>query len=120
MNKVVHFEIPADDIARAKVFYGEIFGWDLEDVPDIAYTVAKTNENNDPGAINGGIVKRNDIVKRPVLYISVPDVDEYLRKVEEGGGEIVFPKKDVPGMGAYAQVADSEGNIIGLWEMKDK
>jgi uncharacterized protein len=120
MNKVVHFEIPADDIARAKIFYGETFGWELEDVPDIAYTVAKTAPINEPGAINGGIVKRTDISKRPVLYVSVSDVDEALRKVEENGGEIAFPKKDVPGMGAYAQIADSEGNIIGLWEMKDK
>ena len=26
MNPVVHFEIPAEDVERAKKFYGDIFG----------------------------------------------------------------------------------------------
>ena len=34
MRKVVHFEIPADDLERAKSFYGSIFGWDLQDDVD--------------------------------------------------------------------------------------
>ena len=29
MGKVVHFEIPADDLDRAKSFYGTVFGWQL-------------------------------------------------------------------------------------------
>jgi len=29
MNSVVHFEIPADDVERAKKFYSENFGWKL-------------------------------------------------------------------------------------------
>ena len=28
VNRVVHFEIHADDIERAKKFYGDVFGWD--------------------------------------------------------------------------------------------
>ncbi|HLM21427.1 MAG TPA: VOC family protein, partial [Propionibacteriaceae bacterium] len=30
MRKVVHFEIPADDVDRAKKFYGSVFGWELQ------------------------------------------------------------------------------------------
>ena len=33
MRKVVHFEIPADDLDRAKNFYGLVFGWDLQTMP---------------------------------------------------------------------------------------
>ena len=33
MSKVVHFEIPADDLDRAKSFYGSVFGWELQTVP---------------------------------------------------------------------------------------
>ncbi len=31
MDKVVHFEIPVDDLDRAKKFYSSIFGWELQD-----------------------------------------------------------------------------------------
>ena len=33
MSKVVHFEIPADDLDRAKNFYGSVFGWELQTMP---------------------------------------------------------------------------------------
>jgi predicted enzyme related to lactoylglutathione lyase len=61
MNKVVHFEIPFDDKARASKFYGEIFGWALTDMPQMNYVMAETAESgesglpNEPGAINGGL-----------------------------------------------------------------
>jgi len=29
MDKVVHFEIPADNLQRAQNFYGELFGWQI-------------------------------------------------------------------------------------------
>ena len=32
MDKVVHFEIPTDDVAQASEFYRSIFGWDLQDM----------------------------------------------------------------------------------------
>ena len=35
MRKVVHFEIPADDVDRATRFYGSVFGWDVRHVPDL-------------------------------------------------------------------------------------
>jgi predicted enzyme related to lactoylglutathione lyase len=31
MDRVVHFEIPAEDVARAKGFYGSVFGWEMQD-----------------------------------------------------------------------------------------
>ena len=33
MSKVVHFEIPADDLDRAKKLYGSVFGWELQTMP---------------------------------------------------------------------------------------
>lgn len=64
MRKVVHFEIPADDLERAKSFYGSIFGWDLQTMPMPGgdYTIVKTTPVDEqtqmptePGAINGGM-----------------------------------------------------------------
>jgi len=123
MNKVVHFEIPFDDGDRAKKFYQEVFSWKLLDVPGMDYTMAYTmevDEQNMPkesGGINGGMYKRDETsAKSPVLVISVPSVDEHVKKVEAMGGKVTRPKTAIGDFGLYAQVADTEGNIIGIWE----
>jgi uncharacterized protein len=123
MDKIVHFEIPADDVARAKEFYGSIFEWELQDFPEMQYTIVMTVPVDDkqtptqPGAINGGMMKRsNTTPSSPVLTIEVQSIDEALKKVEAGGGETVTPRTPIPGMGAFAYFKDTEGNTLGLFE----
>jgi len=126
MNKVIHFEIPVDDLARAKKFYSSIFGWEIIDWPmpgGVTYTSVrtvpvdeKTFMPKEPGAINGGMTQRSKEVPTPIITISVGSIDEYVKKIEAAGGKRVMPKAEVPDMGFYAYVADSEGNVIGLWE----
>jgi hypothetical protein len=53
---------------------------------------------------------------RPTVYVDVPSVDEAIRKVQAAGGKVVTPNTPIPGMGAYARVADTEGNVIGLFQ----
>ena len=122
MDKVVHFEIPFDDKARATRFYAEVFGWRLTDVPDMSYVMAETGPVNEqhmpkePGAINGGLFQRPRDAPAPTLYMDVVSIVDSIRKVEANGGRVVTPKTPIPGMGAYARVSDSEGNVIGLFE----
>ena len=126
MGKVVHFEIPTDDMARAKEFYGSIFGWDLQDMQGEAmglYTLAmttpvdeKTQAPTEPGAINGGLMKRSGDTPSPVITIQVDGIDDALKKIEAGGGSTVQARTEMPGMGAFAYFKDSEGNVMGLWE----
>jgi uncharacterized protein len=127
MNKVVHFEIPFDDKEKCIEFYKNVFGWEFQDMPEMKYVIARTTEVDDkfmikePGAINGGMYKRGEgAAKGPVIVIDVEDVDEYVKKVEDAGGEVVMEKRQVGEMGWYAQVKDVEGNIIGLWEIIHK
>lgn len=124
MNKVVHFEIPADDTARAQKFYSEVFDWDIQKVPSpgMEYYMVKTvetDENQMPkeaGAINGGLMKRMHSEDAPIIVINVPNLDEHLKKVTEAGGKIVMEKQEVMNMGLYARVSDTEGNVIGIWQ----
>jgi predicted enzyme related to lactoylglutathione lyase len=125
MDKVVHFEIPVDDRARAKEFYGSIFDWDLNDADmggGVTYTTLGTVEVDasmmpkEPGAINGGFMDRSADTQHPVITIQVDAIDESLKKVEAGGGSTVQPRTEIPGMGAFAYFTDSEGNTMGLWE----
>jgi predicted enzyme related to lactoylglutathione lyase len=126
MGKVVHFEIPTDDVARAKEFYGSVFGWQLQDMQGEAmglYTIAMTTPVDqetqiptEPGAINGGLMKRAADTPSPVITIEVDGIDDALKKVEAGGGSTVQPRTEIPGMGAFAYFKDTEGNVTGLWE----
>ncbi len=122
MDKVVHFEIPVDQLERAKKFYKSIFGWDLNDVPGEDYTIIKTvatDERNMPkesGAINGGMMKRKVKGETLVIVIDVPSLDDYVNKITKAGGKVVLPKEKVMDIGLYARVTDTEGNVIGIWE----
>lgn len=124
MNKVVHFEIPADDLARANKFYGEVFGWQIQKtpLPGVEYylaTTVATDEKGMPkeaGAINGGLMKRSTPQESTVIVVNVPNLDEHLAKIQTAGGKIVMPKMQVGDMGLYARVTDTEGNIIGVWQ----
>lgn len=122
MNKVVHFEVPFDDKARAMKFYSSAFGWKLTDIAEMSYVMAETTRVNEqqmpvePGAINGGLFQRPKEAPNPTIYVGVESIDAALKKVEAAGGKVVTPNTPIPGMGAYARVSDTEGNVIGLFQ----
>ena len=125
MSKVVHFEIPADDLDRAKNFYGSVFGWELQTMPmnEGEYTSVKTTDVDEqtqlptePGAINGGMFLRDERLTSPVITIDVDGIDDALKQIEAEGGSTVAPRTAIPGMGAFAYFKDPEGNVLGLWE----
>ena len=122
MDKVVHFEIPFDDKKRAMKFYGEAFGWKLTDMAEMSYVMAETAPTGDnqlpkePGAINGGLFARPKEAPNPTIYVGVESIDQTLKKVSTAGGKVVTPKTPIPGMGAFARVSDTEGNVVGLFE----
>jgi len=124
MGKVVHFEIPADDVARAQKFYSTVFGWKMNSMPEMQYTLVgtvATDEKGMPkeaGAINGGMLKRQEPVMTPVITIDVSDIDKALETIVKNGGRAVSKKQPVGDMGFAAYFKDSEGNVVGLWQNK--
>ena len=92
--KVVHFEIPADDLDRAKAFYSSVFGWQLQTMPMAGgeYTSVVTTPVDgqiqlptEPGAINGGMMQRDERTPAPVITIDVEAIDDALKEIEAGG-----------------------------------
>ncbi len=127
MDKVQHFEIPADDLARARKFYETSFGWGTMDYPMtdgskyVGLTTGPVDEKHmmkEPGFINGGMVERNKEfpIAHPTVAVVVADIDATLAKVTSAGGVMVMDKKEIGGMGVYAYVKDTEGNVIGVWQ----
>lgn len=113
-HTVDHFEIPADDIERAKGFYSELFGWEFSTSPGFPdYWMFRTSESQSAG---GGLSKRQAPGQGIVNFVTVESVAEYAAKAQELGGQVVVPKTPVPGFGYLAQILDSEGNAIGIWE----
>jgi uncharacterized protein len=122
MARVVHFEIPFDDKDRAMKFYTDAFDWQLTDMPQMSYVIAHSapvdeqQMPTEPGAINGGLFQRPKEAPNPTIYVSVESIDAALQKVKAAGGKVVTPNTPIPGMGAYARVTDTEGNVIGLFQ----
>jgi uncharacterized protein len=126
MDKVVHFELPADDTGRAQKFYKDLFGWDIQKAGEMPYWIVHTVETDEKmmpkesGAINGGMLKRDEQndpgSSNPVLVIKVESTEDYCKKVEAAGGKIVLNTRKVGDMGLYARIKDTEGNVIGLWQ----
>jgi predicted enzyme related to lactoylglutathione lyase len=121
-GRVVHFEIPFDDGARARDFYREAFGWDLQELPEMSYTMVTSGPSGEqgptePGYINGGMLQREGApAAGPVVTIAVDNIDAALETIEKLGGSAVVGRTPVADMGFSAYFRDSEGNVIGLWE----
>jgi uncharacterized protein len=122
MNSIVHFEIPVDDEKRAQNFYSKAFGWMVNPMPEMNYTMVGTtmsDENGmpkEPGAINGGMAKRGNPVEHTVVTIHVDDIDAALKNIERLGGKTLAPKMSIGDMGFTAYFKDTEGNTVGLWQ----
>lgn len=121
MATIVHFDIPAEDIERAKKFYSELFSWDIKKVPgfdegDMEYRSVETADDSGKKGLAGGIGKKRDPQQQIVNYIGVSSIDEYMKKVEESGGKLISQKQAVPGVGYLAVCMDTENNPFGLWQ----
>jgi predicted enzyme related to lactoylglutathione lyase len=116
MNRVEHFDIYADDPARAAKFYTDVFGWQIKkwDGP-MDYWMITTGPGGQPG-IDGGLSVRQDPADRIINTIGVDSVDDAVAKVTGAGGRVVAPKAAIPMVGWFAMCTDTEGNKFGLME----
>jgi predicted enzyme related to lactoylglutathione lyase len=127
MNPVVHFEMPARDRKRVSDFYSKVFGWQMNQLGAEMgnYLLAQTTETENmmpkrPGAINGGFFdyQEKEGFNGPHLVISVENLEEAMKSVEESGGKILGGVggkiDDIPGVGRYVSFEDTEGNYVGM------
>ena len=110
-----HIELPANDVERAKTFYGAVFGWQFRATDEMPnYYLYEAG----PGGLGGGIGKRGENAPDAVRnYIAVDSVDDSLAMALANGGTLVTPKTDI-GVGWYAAVKDTEGNELGLYKSR--
>ena len=125
MNRVVHFEIGASDVDRAIGFYQKVFGWKIEKWQGpMDYWMIKTGEKGEMG-IDGGMYKREMEIESSsdfshatnyICTIGIEDIDECISIIEDNGGEITDPKRELQMVGWLAYARDTEGNIFGIMQ----
>jgi hypothetical protein len=123
MSRVVHFEIQADDLERAKQFYADVFGWTYEDYGQVTgspYWGITTGPADQPG-INGGLLQRPAPAPGPeqgtnsyICTMVVDDYDSTEERILAGGGKVALPKMALTGMAWQGYYIDTEGNTFGI------
>jgi predicted enzyme related to lactoylglutathione lyase len=110
-SPVTHFEVLGADAAALQSFYGEAFGWQMQDVMGGSYYMA--NPGDDKG-INGGVGSAQGGPGHVTFYVEVDDPSATLEKIAELGGRTIQEPMDVPNGPTIALFADPEGHIVGL------
>ncbi|NYT01850.1 MAG: VOC family protein [Methanosarcinales archaeon] len=114
MNRVVHFEIHADQPERAAQFYSRVFGWKIQKWEGpVDYWLASTGEGQ---GIDGAIKWRAEPHLSTVNTIQVPSVEEFISRIEECGGKALTPRMTIPGIGYHSFCQDTEGTVFGIME----
>ena len=118
MPTIVHFDLPADDTARARKFYSSLFpDWKYEKYPgEMDYHLIQTTDLEGNPGIGGGLGTRMAPDQRITLYFGVKDINSMLVKIQNAGGAVVLPRMPVPGFGYLAVCTDTENNTFGLWQ----
>ena len=120
IGSLVWFEIPADNVARAKKFYKAMFGWKINPFPGAAvHDYQHIDTGGADASPDGGLMKRQQPQQGITNYIYVPSVDQFAAKVQKLGGKICMPKTAEPQMGYFAICQDPENNTFAIWEKNE-
>ena len=119
-NRIVHFEIPANQQEALTKFYSSLFGWKFNKapIPGVEYWLCDTGSDG-PG-INGAVMQRMNAGQPWMNYVDVASIDAALATATKLGAQVALPRTPVPGVGAYAAIIDPQGNICGLWEQANR
>jgi len=111
-HTINYIELSANEISRAKEFYGTVFGWTFQDYgPDYA-SFDKEKAGIDGGfrkAEGGGIGENAQLI---VLYSG--DLEATQKAVVAAGGSITVPTFEFPG-GRRFHFNDGAGNTLAVW-----
>lgn len=115
-NAVVHFEIFASKVERARTFYERVFGWRFEAVGPPDFYLVATGPDSDPGLKHGLLAKRSGpAAQGPIngfrCTISVSSIKDSMAAVEAAGGKLRSPIVEIPEVGKVVEIADTEDNI---------
>jgi predicted enzyme related to lactoylglutathione lyase len=116
-NPFVHIELNTTDLARAQKFYGQVFNWKIQPIPDMSYAMI------DVGKGVGGGMQKKPMAEAPTQwlpYVEVASVPAALAKAQAAGAQVVVPEMSIGEMGSIGVFVDPTGAGIGVWAMGKK
>ena len=121
MGGVAHFEIHVDDTARARAFYGAVFGWTFSQYPgmEMEYWLIDVGDKSQGGAILPRTQPAAPMGSSPSSFVctmAVESVDAAVNRIVQAGGVVVAPKMVIEDQGWAAYLLDTEGNSFGVFE----
>lgn len=116
-HPIVHIEFSAQDREAAGMFYNLLFGWKVQQMPEMNYATFET-----PEGIGGGLnpIQENNPAGTVIVYIGTDDIEATLKKAEELGAKTIVPKSEIPDMGWFALFVDPSGNQVGLYTAMER
>lgn len=116
-GKLVHFDIPANDLEKMAGFYRTVLGWKIEryggeEFGD--YHMIDPTPGDD-AEVKGGMGSKGSPDQVPMNYYETDDLEAVNRRVQDNGGQVVMEKMPVPKMGYFSVCLDPEGNVFGNW-----
>ncbi|HET7455615.1 MAG TPA: VOC family protein [Solirubrobacterales bacterium] len=113
-------DLATPDLEAAERFYGELFGWEIPELPNSAemggYRRAKKNGRDVAGAMP---LMQEGQPPAWSTYVSVDDIEALGRAVQENGGTMIAAPMKVSNYGRLAIFTDPEGAFFGMWEPAD-
>lgn len=115
-HPIVHVEFTVNDLKATGKFFSDVFGWEVQQMPEMNYAMFETGDKLGGGFNPAG---ENTPAGRTLAHIGTDDIDETLAKIEAHGGKTTVPKTEIPGFGWFAIFNDPSGNAIGLYTSKN-
>jgi uncharacterized protein len=114
-NPFVHLELNTPDLAKAKEFYGALFGWSFSDMPTPAGVYSTFKPDSGPG---GGMMSMPDAPMGWLTYVGVDDVQAATRKAVSLGAQAPVDSMEIPNVGWWSLLIDPTGSRIALFQAK--
>lgn len=118
-NAFVHVELQSQTLSASKEFYGQLFNWELEEMPigdgNEKYIIIRVGNGT------GGGMMQHPVNGAPscwVPYIDVENLQQSTAKAKQLGAQILRENCIVPDMGSFSIIQDPQGVITGLWQNK--
>lgn len=116
-RSINYIEFPAANRQDTGRFYADLFGWEIQHLPDPSnYTTLQAAN------LSGGFpdISETNPAGNVIPYIESNDIDKDLAAVEAHGGQTLVPNSEIPGFGWYGIFADPAGNRVGLFKVLEQ
>jgi hypothetical protein len=113
-NPFVHLELNTPDLAKAKAFYGTLFGWQFNDMNMGEFGIYSTfKPDNGPG---GGVMSMKDGFPGWLSYVGVDDIGAATEQAKSLGATILVGSQEIPNVGWMTIMTDPLGSTIAMFQ----